>query len=150
MLFNPTNIDIDRDGRLWVAEGVNYRSHYDRQPAGDRIVVLEDTDGDGRRQELGICAGTVSPPPMGIAVLDNKIVVSMTPDIVVYTDVNRDLKFDPAVDRREVILTGITGANTITPALRDMRPGRPMVLERRQSRRDVHRQVGEDSHRLPR
>ena len=25
MLFNPTNIDIDRDGRIWVAEGVRYR-----------------------------------------------------------------------------------------------------------------------------
>ena len=25
MLFNPTNIDTDADGRIWVAEGVNYR-----------------------------------------------------------------------------------------------------------------------------
>src|SRR4030095_3303010 len=26
-LHNPTNIDIDRDGRIWVAEGVRYTSH---------------------------------------------------------------------------------------------------------------------------
>ena len=26
MLHNPTNIDIYRDGRIWVAEGVRYRS----------------------------------------------------------------------------------------------------------------------------
>ena len=38
MLFNPTNIDIDRDGRIWVAEGVRYRQHHARQPEGDRIV----------------------------------------------------------------------------------------------------------------
>src|SRR5262245_16598822 len=30
MLRNPTNIDIDRDGRIWVAEGVRYRQHYAR------------------------------------------------------------------------------------------------------------------------
>ena len=34
MLHNPTNIDIDRDGRIWVAEGVSYRSHHARQPEG--------------------------------------------------------------------------------------------------------------------
>ena len=47
-LKNPTNIDVDADGRIWVAEGVNYRYHKDRDPKGDRIVVLEDTDRDGR------------------------------------------------------------------------------------------------------
>ena len=48
MLLNPTNIDIDTDGRIWVAEGVRYRKHHERRPEGDRIVVLEDTDGDGK------------------------------------------------------------------------------------------------------
>ena len=109
-LKNPTNLDFDKDGRVWVAEGVNYRSHYDRQKEGDRIVILEDTDGDGVAdksdvfvQEPGLRA------PMGIAVIDNKVVVSMSPDILVYTDVNRDRKFDPAVDKKEVLLTGFNG-----------------------------------------
>ncbi len=107
---NPTNMDFDKDGRLWVAEGVNYRSHYDRQPAGDRIVILEDTDGDGKADKESVF---VQEPdlraPMGIAVIDNKVVVSMAPDMIVYTDVNRDGKFDPAVDKREVLLTGFNG-----------------------------------------
>ena len=47
LLHNPTNIDIDKDGRIWVAEGVNYRGRYGRRAEGDRIAVLEDTDGDG-------------------------------------------------------------------------------------------------------
>jgi len=107
MFRNPTNLDFDKDGRIWVAEGVNYRSHSKRQPEGDRIMVLEDTDGDGKADKSW---AFVQEPfllaPMGVAVVDNKVIVSMAPDIIVYTDVNRDLKFDPAVDKREVLLTG--------------------------------------------
>ena len=110
MLKNPTNMDTDQHGRIWVAEGANYRSHSQRQPAGDRIVVLEDTDGDGKAdkswtfvQEPFLLA------PMGVCVIDNKVIVSMTPDLIVYTDVNRNAKFDPGVDKREVILSGFNG-----------------------------------------
>ena len=112
MLSNPTNLDIDKDGRIWVAEGANYRRHMGRREAGDRIVVLEDTNKDGRAdkswtfvQEKFLVA------PLGVAVFDNKIVVSQTPDLIVYTDVNRNLKFDPGVDKREVVLTGFNGRN---------------------------------------
>ncbi|WP_038168339.1 PVC-type heme-binding CxxCH protein [Verrucomicrobium sp. BvORR106] len=109
-LHNPTNIDFDKDGRLWVAEGVNYRSHSGRQKEGDRIVILEDSDGDGKAdksdtflQETGFLA------PLGVAVLDNQLIVSQPPDLLVYTDVNRDGKFDPAVDKRDILLTGFNG-----------------------------------------
>jgi putative membrane-bound dehydrogenase-like protein len=112
LLHNPTNIDVDRAGRIWVAEGVRYRSHHARQPEGDRIVVLEDTDGDGKAdsthtfvQEPALIA------PLGVSVIDNKIVVSQPPDLIVYTDVDRNLRFDPAVDTREVLLTGFSGIN---------------------------------------
>ena len=107
---NPINMDTDQYGRIWVSEGVNYRRHYDRQPEGDRVVVLEDTNGDGTAdkswtfvQEPALRA------PMGIAVMGNKVVVSMAPDIIVYTDVNGDAKFDPKVDKREVLITGFKG-----------------------------------------
>jgi putative membrane-bound dehydrogenase-like protein len=111
-LYNPTNMDFDKDGRLWVTEGVNYRGHAGRRKEGDRVVVLEDTDGDGKAdksepftQEKGWIA------PLGIAVLDNKVIVSMPPEMIVFTDVNGDRKFDPAVDKREVLLTGFGGRN---------------------------------------
>ena len=111
-LHNPTNMDIDAAGRIWVTEAVNYRRHYERQPQGDRVVVLQDTDGDGVAdsshvfvQERGLIA------PLGIAVIDNRIYVSCAPDLIVYTDVDRDLRFNPAVDKREVLLTGFNGRN---------------------------------------
>jgi putative membrane-bound dehydrogenase-like protein len=112
LVRNPTNIDVDKDGRIWVAEGVRYRTHHARQPAGDRIVVLQDSNGDGRAdashtfvQEPALVA------PLGVAVIDNKVVVSQPPDLIVYTDVDRNLRFDPAVDTREVLLTGFQGIN---------------------------------------
>ena len=111
MFRNPTNIDFDHKGRAWVAEGVNYRGQR-REAAGDRIVVVQDTDGDGAAdkshtfvQETGLQS------PLGIAVFDNVVVVSQPPDLLVYTDVDRDLVFDPETDRREVLLTGFDGRN---------------------------------------
>ena len=47
---------------------------------------------------------------MGIGVIDNVIYVSQTPDIIKYTDVNRNLVFDEG-DKREVFLTGFIGSN---------------------------------------
>lgn len=112
LLFNPTNMDIDKDGRIWVAEGVRYRHHWNRQPEGDRIVVLEDTNGDGKAdsshtfvQEEALVA------PLGVAVIDNQIVVSQPPELIVYTDVNRNRVFEPGIDTRETLLEGFSGKN---------------------------------------
>ena len=111
LLYNPTNIDFDAEGRLWVAEGVNYRRGV-RREEGDRIVVLEDTKHEGKADSSHtFVQGADLVAPLGIAVLDNKIVVSQPPDLLVFTDVNGDHKFDPAVDKREVLLTGFNGRN---------------------------------------
>ena len=107
MLKNPTNIDFDADGRLWVAEGVNYRHANNTRPEGDRVVILSDTDGDGMADTTEVFTQDKNlESPLGIAVLDNQIIVSQPPDLIVYTDVNGDRKYDPAVDKREVLLTG--------------------------------------------
>lgn len=42
----PIGFCIDDRGRLWVAEAYNYPNHGTN--AGDRIVILEDRDGDGK------------------------------------------------------------------------------------------------------
>src|SRR5690242_9081022 len=51
MFSNPTNMDIDSRGRVWICEAFNYRNQYNpKNPVrneGDRIMILEDTDGDG-------------------------------------------------------------------------------------------------------
>jgi putative membrane-bound dehydrogenase-like protein len=112
MLRNPSNMDIDAQGRVWVTEAVNYRRHAGKDPLGDRVVILEDTDGDGKADKSSVF---VQEPallaPLGIAVIDNKIIVSCAPDLIVYTDVDRDGKFDARFDTREVLLTGFQGRN---------------------------------------
>ncbi len=109
---NPSNIDIDAQGRIWVAEAYNYRRHAGKDPAGDRIMVIEDTNGDGVADKSSVFVQEESLlAPLGVAVIDNKIIVSCAPDLIVYTDVNRDGKFDPAIDKREVLLTGFDGRN---------------------------------------
>jgi hypothetical protein len=55
MLANPTNMDIDSRGRVWVTEGLNYRlsrgrnGRFHRDEQADKIKILEDTDGQGDR-----------------------------------------------------------------------------------------------------
>jgi len=111
MFYNPTNMDIDAKGRIWVAEGINYRKVKSREE-GDRIVVLEDTDKDGTADKSHVFIQDKELiAPLGISVIDNKIVVAQPPHLIVYTDVNRDLKFDPKVDKRENILSGFDGSD---------------------------------------
>ncbi len=111
-LRNPTNIDIDEAGRIWVAEGVRYRHNHEAQPEGDRIQVLTDTDGDGKADKSHTF---VQDPeliaPLGVAVVDNRVLVSQPPHLLSYTDVNRNQVFDEGVDKKEVLLTGFNGLN---------------------------------------
>mgnify|MGYP001215290553 CR=1 FL=1 len=111
LFYNPTNMDIDHKGRVWVAEGRNYRGRK-TQSEGDRIVVVEDKNGDGMAESSHVFVQEKEfTSPLGIAVVDNKVIVSQPPDLIVYTDINRNLRFDPETDKREVLLTGFDGKN---------------------------------------
>lgn len=108
MLYNPTNMDIDHKGRIWVAEAVNYRdAEAHRRAGGDRIMVLEDTNGDGKADKSHVFVQDVElAAPLGVSVFGNKVIVPAPPNMIIYTDVDRNLKFDPKVDKKEVFLTG--------------------------------------------
>jgi len=111
LLENPTNIDIDERGRVWVLEGVNYRRQLkhlkDFRPNGDRILILEDTDGDGRADKVKIFDQSPAlRSPLGIAVLGNKVIVSQSPDVIVYTKDDQD-----RIIKKEVLLTGWRGVD---------------------------------------
>ncbi len=113
LFYNPTNIDVDAKGRIWVAEGVNYRKFRNKtsrtHPVGDRIMILEDTDGDGKADSSKVFWQDSSlVAPLGVAVIDNKVIISQPPSLIAITDVNRNDKFDDG-DTKEILLTGFEG-----------------------------------------
>lgn len=109
MLQNPTNIDIDAQGRVWVLEAYNYRPGINGNPTnaqGDRILILEDTNGDGQADSRKIFyQSTDLNAPLGIAVLDSMVIVSQSPYMWKMFDDNRDGK----ADRKEILFQGIGG-----------------------------------------
>ena len=122
MVVNPTNIDVDSRGRVWVAEGLNYRTtHRERFPKiaeADRIKILEDTDGDGKADKVTVFADRIFPIPMGLAVEERydkdgkyagaRVYVGNSPDILVFEDTDGDDK----ADKRSVLLTGFGGVDS--------------------------------------
>lgn len=110
LLRNPTSIDVDHLGRVWVAETINYR-HFRNpyntpRPEGDRIVVIEDTDSDGVADKQTVFyQGTDIDSPHGVCVLGNRVIVSAGANVFLFTDSDGDL----VPDSKQALFTGIDG-----------------------------------------
>jgi putative membrane-bound dehydrogenase-like protein len=115
-ILNPTNIDVDHRGRVWVCEVVNYRAFRNtdmpQREDGDRILILIDTDGDGVADETkAFYQGRDIDSAHGICVLgtpDDKgtrAIVSAKDQVFYLIDDDGDLK----ADRKDVLFTGIGG-----------------------------------------
>ncbi|MGZ8540483.1 MAG: PVC-type heme-binding CxxCH protein, partial [Chitinophagaceae bacterium] len=112
MFYNPTNMDVDSKGRIWITEAVNYRNYNNdstkflHHMQGDRVMILEDTDQDGKADSAKIFVEDKDLlSPVGIAVIGNKVIVSCSPNLIIYTDENGDDK----PDKKEIFLTGFGG-----------------------------------------
>jgi len=104
MLVNPADIDVDAQGRVWVCEGANYRSTFQRwgilRPDGDRIMILEDSNRDGVADKPTVFYQdhTVN-TALGICVLGNRVIISSSPNVFVLTDTDGDGR----ADKRELL-----------------------------------------------
>ncbi|WP_435353636.1 PVC-type heme-binding CxxCH protein [Emticicia sp. SJ17W-69] len=110
MMMNPTNMDIDAKGRVWICEGYNYRNKLNpKNPynkKGDRILIMEDTDQDGKADKSTVFyQGEDINAALGISVLGNKVIVSCSPNVFLFTDENSDGK----ADKKEIIFTNLKG-----------------------------------------
>ncbi len=119
MVLNPTSIDVDHKGRVWVAEAVNYRRKppYNRpmlRKEGDRIVVLTDKDGDGKADDstvfyqseelYGPLSVLVIPTGKGLRVL-----VAQSPDILEFSCKDADKPVADGPPKK--FLTGFQGVD---------------------------------------
>src|SRR5262249_19092205 len=106
LFVNPTCMDIDHKGRVWVCESVNYRNKLRgfkklTRPEGDRIVILEDTKGAGVADKattfyqhpalLAPLGSAVAKAPAGRGW---RVFVCHGPDILVFEDKDGDGKAD--------------------------------------------------------
>ncbi|MCA9132674.1 MAG: PQQ-dependent sugar dehydrogenase [Planctomycetales bacterium] len=109
-LLSPTSIDVDHRGRVWVCEAVNYR-HFrnpqnEERSAGDRILVLEDTDRDGQADKQTVFyQGTDIDSPHGVTVLGPQVIVSAGEHVLVFRDEDGDLR----PESKQVLFRGIGG-----------------------------------------
>src|SRR5437773_7885293 len=114
---NPTCMDIDHKGRVWICESVNYRDRLRgrplRRPEGDRILILEDSTGTGKADKVTVFYQAPEVlAPLGIAVAKDpvgpgyKVYVCQSPDILVFEDKDGDGKADGPPTK---LLTGFRG-----------------------------------------
>lgn len=113
MLINPTNLHVDERGRVWVCEALNYRNtHNPENPdrkAGDRILILEDTDGDSKADKSTVFyQGNDVNAALGIWAVDNHAIVSCSPYVFLLSDTNGDNK----ADKKDTLFTGISGVQS--------------------------------------
>ncbi len=116
MLLNPTDIDVDHLGRVWVCEVINYRrfANADKpeREEGDRILILEDTDHDGvADKSITFYQGRDVDSAHGICVLPTpdgkgtRAIISAGDSVFYLIDDDGDLQ----ADRKELLFTGIAG-----------------------------------------
>ncbi|QDT05515.1 Cytochrome c [Rubripirellula lacrimiformis] len=123
MVRNPTAMEIDSRGRVWIAEGLNYRMkqrQFDsmgRVEGADQIKILSDTDGDGKADKVTVFADNIFPVPLGLAVEEiwkdgvqtgTRVYTGNSPDFLVLEDTDGDDK----ADHRYALLTGFRGVDS--------------------------------------
>ncbi len=117
LFVNPTSMDVDHLGRVWVCEAVNYRAKANPplRPEGDRIVILDDAKGEGKADKGTVFyQGKELKSPLGIAVAKDpvgpgyKVYVCQSPNILVFDDKEGKGKADGPPTK---LLTGFGGVN---------------------------------------
>jgi mono/diheme cytochrome c family protein/glucose/arabinose dehydrogenase len=107
-LANPCQMAFDNRGRLWVAVMPTY-PHYrpgDSKP-NDKLLILEDTDGDGKADKQTIFVDGLH-VPVGFELAPEGVYVSQGTHLKLFTDTDGDDR----ADREEIILSGFDDHDT--------------------------------------
>ncbi len=97
---------FDERGRVWAVETFDYPNIVTDPFAGhDRIVILEDTDGDRVMDKHTVFVSGLN-IPQGIEIVPQGVVVAMAPHLVLFVDKNGDDKADVATG--QILYTGFS------------------------------------------
>jgi putative heme-binding domain-containing protein len=106
-MANPVQMAFDTKGRLWVAAWPNYPHWIPTEPMNDKLLILEDTNGDGKADACKTFAGDLN-NPTGFEFWNGGVIVAQGPDILFLKDTNGDDKYDV----KERVLHGLDTADT--------------------------------------
>ncbi len=97
----PIQMRWDARGRLWVSCSTTYPHVYPGNEPNDKLVILEDTDGDGRADKSSVFADDLQ-IPLSFEFGDGGVYVSEMPHLTFLKDTDGDGR----ADFRQHILTG--------------------------------------------
>lgn len=107
-LFKPIQMNWDAQGRLWLASSRTYPQIAPGQDAADSVVVLEDTNGDGKADKSTVFADGLL-IPTGV-LPDNKggVYVAASSQLLHFADTNGDGK----ADKKTIVMTSFGTEDT--------------------------------------
>ena len=106
-LQNPVQFTFDARGRLWVCTMNSYPMYLPGTPVNDKILILEDTDNDGRADKRTVFAEGLH-VPTGIELGDGGVYLAQQPNLMFLKDNNGD----DVADERKIILHGFDSADS--------------------------------------
>jgi glucose/arabinose dehydrogenase/lysophospholipase L1-like esterase len=106
-VVNPVQMAFDTKGRLWVAAWKNYPHWQPKTPMDDKLLILEDTNGDGKADKRTVFAGDLN-NPTGFEFYKDGVILGQAPNLVFLRDTNGDDKYDV----KEILLGGFDTADT--------------------------------------
>ncbi len=107
LLAKPIQMNFDPQGRLWVASSEVYPQIEPGQKANDKVLILEDSDNDGKADKTTIFADGLL-IPTGVEPGDGGAYVANSTELLHLSDSNGDGK----ADRRRVVLSGFGTEDT--------------------------------------
>lgn len=107
MLNKPIHMNFDAAGRLWVVSSEAYPMIEVGQSAPDKVVVLEDSAGDGKADKASVFADGLL-IPTGVAPGDGGVYVAQSTDLLFLKDTDGD----GTADIRRRVLSGFGTEDT--------------------------------------
>ena len=106
-LANPVQFAFDARGRLWVVCTPSYPQYQPKQEVNDKLLILEDTDQDGKADKCTVFADKLH-VPTGLELGDGGAYVAQQPDLMLL----RDTDGDDRADERVRVLRGFDTADS--------------------------------------